>query len=430
LTSLFAAVRKWEESLHPRDEGGKFSFVQTSLGEFEMREGNEVVASARLAGKYDEKGEKIGVGDYAVDFHVKPERRRQGLGTQLYDHMERETRQTLRPSPVHQTEAGTAFWQSRTRNKSAALDEEVESLAQSIRDESPPGSSLELMIANGEPHVANIVVPKAERGKGHGHRMMTKVTDWADQKGLTVTLSPESETPRKRAALHRFYRSLGFIPASSKRGYRPQSFGSWYRPPSTKVGKEWEESLHPRQDGGASGGGRFVSAAGVPSITDVASVTDEPMMSPQGTIGHLNAMWRHGVGVTDEEQEAVMAYMGDGNRLINGSLRTATDAQHYKDSILWNPDDAEKLGDAKQELRQLIRDSPPLTRPIVVYRAINNSHGALKMPGEKYQVTVDQVLQEWGTRLGTVGGGIKDSCPPLFRPNNLEDGPKEPTRGV
>lgn len=52
-------------------------------------------------------------------------------------------------------------------------------------------------------YVSNVVVDHENRGAGHGHELMERVTEYADKAGLPLTM-------HARAALHGFYAHHGF----------------------------------------------------------------------------------------------------------------------------------------------------------------------------------------------------------------------------
>jgi ribosomal protein S18 acetylase RimI-like enzyme len=65
-------------------------------------QGNKI-ASAKLSGQ----------GDYVTDVDVKPEFRRKGVASKLYDFIEKHSGKKLNPSPMYQTGEGKAFWKNR-----------------------------------------------------------------------------------------------------------------------------------------------------------------------------------------------------------------------------------------------------------------------------------------------------------------------------
>lgn len=61
------------------------------------------IASAKLSGQ----------DHYVSDVNVEPEYRRRGVSSKLYDFIEKHSGKRLKPSPMHQTPDGKAFWKGR-----------------------------------------------------------------------------------------------------------------------------------------------------------------------------------------------------------------------------------------------------------------------------------------------------------------------------
>lgn len=155
------------------------------------------------------------------------------------------------------------------------LGEELDNFAQTVRDAAPGAVKFEPFITNGgEVHLANIEVPAAARGQGIGTQMMESLLKWADERGLPVTLDPRPSKGQK-GALERFYRRLGFRPASSSRNYHPESSGEWYRSPRTPRNPERGDIVPPMMLGltGAGAGGLAGAASAPEDATDVERLT-------------------------------------------------------------------------------------------------------------------------------------------------------------
>ena len=60
----------------------------------------------------------------------------------------------------------------------------------------------------------SIRIPESKRGQGIGTAIMKRITDFADQHGLTTALTPAppKNTVRAKNRLIRWYKSLGFVP--------------------------------------------------------------------------------------------------------------------------------------------------------------------------------------------------------------------------
>lgn len=61
-----------------------------------------------------------------------------------------------------------------------------------------------------------IVVPKTERGEGIGSKAMTRICEYADQKGYVIALTPSSDFGGSKGRLEQFYSRFGFVPNKGK----------------------------------------------------------------------------------------------------------------------------------------------------------------------------------------------------------------------
>lgn len=61
-----------------------------------------------------------------------------------------------------------------------------------------------------------IVVPKANRSSGVGSIAMTRICDYADQKGYVIALTPSSDFGGSKGRLEQFYSRFGFVPNKGK----------------------------------------------------------------------------------------------------------------------------------------------------------------------------------------------------------------------
>ena len=75
-----------------------------------------------------------------------------------------------------------------------------------------PDVKLDISEKNGNISLSRIVVPKESRNSGVGTAIMRHITNYADSKGMTVSLTPSTEYGGKKSGLERFYRNLGFVP--------------------------------------------------------------------------------------------------------------------------------------------------------------------------------------------------------------------------
>jgi hypothetical protein len=99
------------------------------------------------------------------------------------------------------------------------LDETVKAFGQQLQNEygltSAWGLPVHLYITyGGFLKLQFIRIPESKRGQGIGTAIMKQITDFADQHGLTMALTPAApkNTVRAKNRLIRWYKSLGFIP--------------------------------------------------------------------------------------------------------------------------------------------------------------------------------------------------------------------------
>ena len=79
-----------------------------------------------------------------------------------------------------------------------------------------------------------ISVPAESKGQGNASRAMKDALAWADDHGVTVTLSPTSEFGSSKARLTKWYRSLGFVPNKGRnKDFRFTE--AMIRPPTTQT---------------------------------------------------------------------------------------------------------------------------------------------------------------------------------------------------
>lgn len=65
---------------------------------------------------------------------------------------------------------------------------------------------------NGRSELTKIVIPKAQRGTGHGSQVMAHVIHWADKHGIVLSLTPATDFGGSSVArLKRFYKRFGFV---------------------------------------------------------------------------------------------------------------------------------------------------------------------------------------------------------------------------
>ncbi|ARV77127.1 hypothetical protein SKUL_28 [Pseudomonas phage Skulduggery] len=83
-------------------------------------------------------------------------------------------------------------------------------LANALRGEYP-GLKLDLMGKNGRATLSRIVLPEGSRNAGAGTAIMKRITDWADQTGTTLALSPTADFGGSKGRLVAFYKRQGFV---------------------------------------------------------------------------------------------------------------------------------------------------------------------------------------------------------------------------
>lgn len=90
------------------------------------------------------------------------------------------------------------------------IEAELEAKRRDIVRKHPELDIFHVYLAHaGHIYVQSLRVDKDHRGKGVGSSAMEELMRWARTKDLTVALTPEAD-PRKKAALERFYKRLGF----------------------------------------------------------------------------------------------------------------------------------------------------------------------------------------------------------------------------
>lgn len=95
------------------------------------------------------------------------------------------------------------------------LSGEVDALSRQLEQDLGLESLFLSLKRNGDLAVDNIVVPKDDQKQGKGTKAMEAITQFADQNGLRVVLSPALPDDRKgttsRARLVKFYKRFGFV---------------------------------------------------------------------------------------------------------------------------------------------------------------------------------------------------------------------------
>jgi 2'-5' RNA ligase len=83
---------------------------------------------------------------------------------------------------------------------------------------------------NGYAVLSRIVLPKGERGKGTGSKIMQSLVDLADELGVPLALTPSADFGGSVSRLKKFYEGFGFVPNKGRnRDYETSE--SYIRPP-------------------------------------------------------------------------------------------------------------------------------------------------------------------------------------------------------
>ncbi|QZE12048.1 PLxRFG protein [Klebsiella phage vB_KpnP_ZX1] len=82
--------------------------------------------------------------------------------------------------------------------------------AASLREENP-GLKIDLVGSGKVVTLSRIVVPDDARNSGTGTAVMQRLTQWADQNGKTLALSPSGDFGGNKARLSDFYKRFGFV---------------------------------------------------------------------------------------------------------------------------------------------------------------------------------------------------------------------------
>lgn len=122
-----------------------------------------------------------------------------------------------------------------------ALNDQLDAVVAGLVKDLPPWSGVEAHVTKqGELFVDGIEIAKGHRDQGLGTALMRGLMKFADQHNMQMALT-QSPEPRKKTALERFYRRLGFVRNGTSRFYDPTSHGTWVRPAIN-------DRLHPRRE--------------------------------------------------------------------------------------------------------------------------------------------------------------------------------------
>lgn len=85
--------------------------------------------------------------------------------------------------------------------------------------------------------LSRIVIPDASRNRGTGTQVMQRITDWADQNGRTVALSPSGDFGGNKSRLNDFYKRFGFVD-NKGRNKNYEISETMYREPGQRYSRE------------------------------------------------------------------------------------------------------------------------------------------------------------------------------------------------
>jgi GNAT superfamily N-acetyltransferase len=102
-----------------------------------------------------------------------------------------------------------------SKNRLPLLEEISSGLEKELEDK----YNITLFISerNGILTLSQIVVPKEDRGKGIGHKVMNEITDYADKNNLIIALPPDTTYGATSVSrLKEFYKEFDFIENKGK----------------------------------------------------------------------------------------------------------------------------------------------------------------------------------------------------------------------
>lgn len=136
---------------HVKSQNGRQLFI--------VNQGSRQIASALLSSS----------GEYVTDLYVEKEHQRKGIASALYKHIEKAIGKKLKPSPIHQTGEGKAFWKGRKDIASAwAFKDGKLVLAKFVEGEQPRAADGEFSNKQGGNKPASLLVP-AQIGEDGKH---------------------------------------------------------------------------------------------------------------------------------------------------------------------------------------------------------------------------------------------------------------------
>lgn len=189
--------------------------IKTDSGEIRFFDASDADGTFKDAAYYDKDGNVIGTlfsgpdtdGKWVGSVEVRPDMRRQGVATALYNEMENFSGAKMKPAEKNSADA-QAFWKSRS----------PESLSPKSISEKYKQSGVESSITErpNEITLQKVIVPKEARGAGVGSRFMNDLIQYADEQGKTVSLTPSADFGGNKARLTEFYKRFGFVENKGK----------------------------------------------------------------------------------------------------------------------------------------------------------------------------------------------------------------------
>jgi GNAT superfamily N-acetyltransferase len=191
--------------------------IKSELGEIRFFDASDSDGVFKDAAYYDNDGNVIGTlfsgpdadGKWVGSVEVRPDMRRKGVATALYNEMERLSGAKMKPADKNSEDA-KKFWQSRQENperKSAA----------SITDKyQQSGVASSISERPSEIVLNKVIVPKESRGSGIGSQFMQELIDYGNQSGKKISLTPSADFGGNKSRLVEFYKRFGFVENKGK----------------------------------------------------------------------------------------------------------------------------------------------------------------------------------------------------------------------
>lgn len=160
---------------------------------------------------------------------------------------------------------------------------------------------------NGYAVLSRIVLPKGDRGKGTGSKIMQSLVDLADERGIPLALTPSGDFGGSVSRLKKFYEGFGFVPNKGRnRDYTISE--SYIRPPRSSVTAAAKEGGHT----GAMVALRMTDADAARLAVDGGLPADEMHM----TLAYLG----EAADITPDAREKILRGMGRIAKKVGGPL--------------------------------------------------------------------------------------------------------------